>query len=307
MKKYLFAFVFSLVLFGFGLVGYGQMLPPPPLAVQGPPDVVVVPSEQYPDDYVYMVPNSVGVYVYEGFWYRNYNGNWFRSPAYNGVWASVGISILPPIILSIPLEYALFLPSGYHRIHYSDYHTHWREWENDRYWSHKNWYKEEMRADIRRDRMRHIESYRTKGRNNSQTRERRPDNVVNERGGGNAERPGVNKEKGRPSNQPMKNNQSRQQMQMQQQPRQQGQGQGQQMQMQQQPRQQGQSQGQQMQREQQSRQPRQGQGQQMQSPQQPRQPRQSQGQQMQREQQSRQPEHGQQEQKQHNERENERH
>ncbi len=107
-----------------------------------------------------MVPSMVGVYVYQGVWYRNYGGIWFSSPAYNGSWAVIGIGIIPPIILSVPLEYSLFLPPGYHRIHYGEYYSHWREWERDRYWHHQNWYRNEMRGDVRRDRMHHIEHYR---------------------------------------------------------------------------------------------------------------------------------------------------
>jgi hypothetical protein len=181
MKKYGSALFFTFVLIaifcfaGYGFAqeasdekGYGndqeapngEVSAPPPLDVQGPPDLAVVPSERYPDQYVYMVPNMVGVYAYHGVWYRNYGGIWFSSPAYNGIWATIGIGIIPPIILSVPLEYSLFLPLGYHRIHYGDYYGHWREWERGRYWHHQNWYRNEMRGDVRRDRMHHIEHYR---------------------------------------------------------------------------------------------------------------------------------------------------
>lgn len=179
MKKYVSMFVFSFVLVmlfaGYGFAqeasdeegyGYDQEAPggeqgtPPPLAVQGLPDVVVVPSERYPDSYVYMVPNIAGVYVYQGLWYRNYGGIWFSSPAYNGIWSPIGIALIPPIILSVQLEYSLFLPLGYHRIHYGEYYGHWRGWERDGYWHHQNWYRNEMRGDVRRARMHRIEHYR---------------------------------------------------------------------------------------------------------------------------------------------------
>ncbi len=172
MKKYGSALYFSFVLIaifcfaGYGFAqeasdqeGYGndQEAPNgevgcPPCICTSPPDVVAVPSEQYPDQDVYMVPNMAGVYVNQGVWYRNYGGIWYSSPAYNGVWSAIDIAIVPPIILSVPLEYPLYLPRDYYRIHYDEYHSHWREWERDRHWHNQDWYRHEMRSDIRRDR-----------------------------------------------------------------------------------------------------------------------------------------------------------
>ncbi len=171
MKKFSAALVFSLTLFGFGFAGhgfagdqlqYGEMPPPPPLVIQGSLDLVVVPSERYPNQYAYMLPNTVGVYVYEGIWYRNYRGNWFKSFSYNSNWMSIGVSIVPPVILGIPVEYPLYLPKKYHRVHYVEYQSHWKDWERDRHWNQSQWYKHEMREDVRRDRMNHIEQYRAK-------------------------------------------------------------------------------------------------------------------------------------------------
>ncbi len=174
MRKYGSVFFFSFVLITmFCLAGYGfadqeapdgELAAPPPLDVTGPPDVVVVPSEQYPDQEVYMVPNMEGVYAYQGLWYRNYGGVWFRSPAYNGIWSPIGVAFVPPVIVSVPAEYALYLPPTYHRIHWYDYHRNWRYWARDRYWQRQNWYRNEMRAEIRRDRMRHIENHRAEVR-----------------------------------------------------------------------------------------------------------------------------------------------
>ena len=50
--------------------------PPPPLKFAGPPDVVVVPSGT---NDVYLVPNTVGLYFYGGYWYRFHGDHWFRS------------------------------------------------------------------------------------------------------------------------------------------------------------------------------------------------------------------------------------
>jgi hypothetical protein len=169
MRKYGSVFFFSFVLIAmFCLAGYGfadqeapdgELAAPPPLEVTGPPDVVVVPSESGQD--VYMIPGEegVGVYVHQGVWYRQYRGGWFSSPVYNGIWSSIGITFVPQVIVSVPPRYAYYLPLDYHRIHWYDYHNHWRYWARERYWHRQSWYRREMRADIRRDRMRHIEQH----------------------------------------------------------------------------------------------------------------------------------------------------
>ena len=179
MRKCRSVFFFSFLLIAmFCLTGHafadqeapdGEVAAPPPLDVQGPPDVVVVPSgEQYPNQDVYMVPNMTGVFVHQGMWYRNYGGVWFNSPAYNGIWSPIGVAFVPPVIVSVPVEYALYLPPTYHRIHWYDYHRNWRYWARDRYWQRQSWYRNEMRAEVRRERMRHIEDHRAEVRNSSQ-------------------------------------------------------------------------------------------------------------------------------------------
>jgi hypothetical protein len=182
MRKRRSAFVFSFVLtviFCFAGCGYGfadqeapdgELAAPPPLAVKGPPDVVVVPSEQFPNQYVYMVPGMEGVYVYQGVWYRQNAGFWFSSPAYNGIWTPIGVAVMPPVIMSVPVEYALYIPAGYHRIHYGEYYGHWRSWESGRYWHHQAFYQHEMRAETRRARMEHIEHHRAEARANEHHR-----------------------------------------------------------------------------------------------------------------------------------------
>ena len=188
MKKFLCMCLlpFALVLFfaSFSLADDapdGELSAPPPLEVNGAPDLVVVPSERYPNQYVYMVPNMEGVYVNQGIWYRQYNGFWFSSPMYNGVWTPVGVAIMPPVIMSVPVEYALYLPPDYHRIHYGEYHSHWRSWEGGRHWDHERWYQNERRSGVREARMRSIEHHREEVRHNA-VRNGEHRNTANERG-----------------------------------------------------------------------------------------------------------------------------
>jgi len=113
--------------------------PPPSLEFAGPPDVVVVPSG--PSD-VYLVPNTVGLYFYGGFWYRFHRGHWFKASLYSGPWVTIRETLVPRDVVVIPPDYVLVMPPGYHRIHYGDFHSHWRDWGRHHYWKNHSWYKE---------------------------------------------------------------------------------------------------------------------------------------------------------------------
>ena len=112
---------------------------PPPLEFAGPPDVVVVPSGTVD---VYLVPNTVGLYFYGGYWYRFYGGFWFRASLYSGPWITIRETIVPQPVVVIPPDYILGMPPGYHRIHYGDFHTHWRDWGRTRHWHNQTWYRD---------------------------------------------------------------------------------------------------------------------------------------------------------------------
>ncbi len=112
---------------------------PPPLTFAAPPDVVVVPSGTSD---VYLVPNTVGLYFYGGYWYRFHGGYWFRASLYSGPWNGISVSLVPADVVVIPPEYILSLPPGYHRIHYGDFHGHWREWGRNHYWNKQAWYRD---------------------------------------------------------------------------------------------------------------------------------------------------------------------
>ena len=127
---------------------------PPPLQFAEPPDVYVVPSGS---SYVYMAPDYDGVYFYGGNWYRLYNDRWFRSSRYNGDWGYIETSIVPQVIIVLPPEYIHYVPSGYNRIHYDDFHSNWQSWDQGRHWDSYDWYKHERRDDIRRERYNFIE------------------------------------------------------------------------------------------------------------------------------------------------------
>ncbi|MFI4962890.1 MAG: hypothetical protein ACHP6H_03435, partial [Legionellales bacterium] len=122
--------------------GVGPSLPQ---GVAAAPDVVVVPSGE---TYVYMVPNTTGVYFYGGSWYRYYEGYWFRSPVYAGNWSMVAPTVVPRVVVNVPPEYPRYLPPTYYRIHYNDLHQHWQEWDRNHEWHNRDWYKAEMKPAV---------------------------------------------------------------------------------------------------------------------------------------------------------------
>jgi hypothetical protein len=133
--------------------------PPPPLVFAAPPEVVVVPSG---DRYIYMVPNMSGIYFYHGYWYRFHHHHWFRSAIYNGNWVLSDTSLIPHAIVRIPPEYPHYMPPGYQRINYGNLHKDWRNWDNTRHWHSFEWYKNELRPETRKERLRGVEAARTR-------------------------------------------------------------------------------------------------------------------------------------------------
>ena len=113
--------------------------PPPPLPFATPPDIVVVPSGATE---VYLVPNTVGLYFHGGYWYRFHGDHWFRASLYSGPWGPVEVSLVPRAVVAIPPNYILSMPPGYHRIHYVDFNSHWRDWGRTHYWNSQPWYRD---------------------------------------------------------------------------------------------------------------------------------------------------------------------
>jgi len=64
-------------------VDVGVSISLPPLVVfASPPEVVVI-----PETYVYVVPNSdVEIFFYDGWWWRPWEGRWYRSRHYDSGW-----------------------------------------------------------------------------------------------------------------------------------------------------------------------------------------------------------------------------
>ncbi len=118
---------------GAARVDINVQIAPPPLVIGGPPEVAVIPGT-----YVYFVPDIQGdLFFYAGYWYRPYEGRWFRSASYEGPWVYIVRDRVPAVLFRLPPNYRAM--SGYRRIPYRDLSRNWRTWERDKYWERHGW------------------------------------------------------------------------------------------------------------------------------------------------------------------------
>ncbi|OPY66201.1 MAG: hypothetical protein A4E62_02535 [Syntrophorhabdus sp. PtaU1.Bin002] len=110
---------------------------PPPIVFAEPPEVVVLPDTYY----VYAVPGiDIDLFFWNGWWWRPWNGRWYRSRYYDHGWAYY--RYVPSFYYDVDPGWR-----GYYRDH--DWHGHhwyherlshqrlqrnWQRWHNDRYW-----------------------------------------------------------------------------------------------------------------------------------------------------------------------------
>jgi len=109
---------------------------PPLIVFAAPPEVVVL-----PETYVYVVPDlDVDIFFYNGWWWRPWDGRWYRSRHYDSGWI---------YFRSVPSFYA-GVPSGwrndyrnhrwgghrwnYQRIPHQQVQRNWSNWEKSRHW-----------------------------------------------------------------------------------------------------------------------------------------------------------------------------
>ena len=98
-----------------------------------PPEVVVIPGT-----YVYMVPDiDVDVLFFQGYWWRPYEGHWYRSRDYRGQWRYVAPARTPLGLRELPQDYRHRLSPGYERIPHGDVQRNWRKWEMEKHWDRR--------------------------------------------------------------------------------------------------------------------------------------------------------------------------
>lgn len=108
-------------------IGIGINLPVYRFAA--PPDMVLIPGT-----YAYTAPDAgVDIIFYQGYWYRPFEGRWYRARAYNGPWGYIQRHRVPGFFFGLPADYR-YNRAGYERIPYGHLRKNWRAWERDRYW-----------------------------------------------------------------------------------------------------------------------------------------------------------------------------
>ena len=114
---------------------------PLPIVFAAPPRLVVV-----PETYVYAVPDiEVDLFFYDGWWWRPWQGRWYRSRHYNSGW--VYYRSVPYFYRGIPPywrnDYLKHRWEGhrwnYQRISHYEVERNWRDWGKSRHWEHQNW------------------------------------------------------------------------------------------------------------------------------------------------------------------------
>lgn len=109
---------------------------PPPIVFAAPPEVVVI-----PETYVYFAPDlDVDIFFYNGWWWRPWEGRWYRSRHYDSGW--VHYQRVPSFYGRIPSswrnDYRDHRWGGhqwnYQRIPHQQLQRNWSNWERSRHW-----------------------------------------------------------------------------------------------------------------------------------------------------------------------------
>ena len=124
---------------------------PPPILFPAPPSVVILPETQ-----VYAVPDiREDIFFHSGWWWRPWNGRWYRSLHYDRGWAHYGG--VPSWYRGIPHTWR----EDYHNhrwgsgvwnhrpIHHDELQRNWRGWQGSRHWDQPQYRQHEVHRDGR--------------------------------------------------------------------------------------------------------------------------------------------------------------
>ena len=109
---------------------------PPPIVFVSPPEVVVI-----PETYVYAVPGlDVDIFFYGGWWWRPWEGRWYRSRHYDTGWAYY--QSVPSFYTRIPSRWRDDYrdrrwgghPWNHQRIPHQQLQRNWSSWEKSNHW-----------------------------------------------------------------------------------------------------------------------------------------------------------------------------
>jgi hypothetical protein len=113
---------------------------PPPIVFAAPPELVVL-----PETYVYVVPDAdVDIFFYGGWWWRPWEGRWYRSRYYDSGWGYY--RSVPSFYVQIPSgwrnDYREHRWRGqqwnYQRVPHQQVQQNWKGWEKNKHWEKQN-------------------------------------------------------------------------------------------------------------------------------------------------------------------------
>ncbi len=151
-------------------VRIGFNLDLPSISFHSPPQMVVL-----PDTYIYVVPDiDDDIYFVDGWWWRPWHGNWYRSRNYDRGWRHY--SRTPHFYRDVPHnwrhEYRNNSWKGHRWNHQRNDHqqvnNNWQRWKRDKYWEReKSWGVENRKPRSRHDRNNDRRHYEEEKRKNN--------------------------------------------------------------------------------------------------------------------------------------------
>src|SRR4030042_446627 len=112
---------------------------PPPIVFVAPPELIVL-----PDTYVYVAPDiDVDLFFWNGWWWRLWEGRWYRSHYYNRGWGYY--NNVPSFYFDVDPGWRGYYRDhnwyghrwNYERIPNQRLQQNWRSWQNDRRWERR--------------------------------------------------------------------------------------------------------------------------------------------------------------------------
>lgn len=109
---------------------------PPLIVFASPPELIVL-----PETYVYVVPDiDVDLFFWNGWWWRLWEGRWYRSHYYNRGWGYY--NTVPSFYFDVDLGWRGYYRDhnwyghqwNYERIPNQQLQQNWKGWQNDRHW-----------------------------------------------------------------------------------------------------------------------------------------------------------------------------
>src|SRR4030043_1289949 len=109
---------------------------PPPIVFAAPPELIVI-----PETYVYVVPDiDVDFFFWNGWWWRLWEGRWYRSHYYNRGWGYY--NAVPSFYFDVDPGWRGYYRDhnwyghrwNYERIPHERFQQNWKRWHNDRHW-----------------------------------------------------------------------------------------------------------------------------------------------------------------------------